>query len=130
MDWSKIKYFEPHEFKCRYSHRSDMNQEFMEALDELRERYGKPLHPTSGFRDRRKHPIEARKKSPGAHSLGLAVDFRIERGEAYRLLEIVMEMGVFTGIGINQKGGGRFIHLDMATSKQLKGAPRPTIWSY
>ena len=33
----------------------------------------------------------------------------------------------FTGIGIQQKGSGRFIHLDMAPAEQL---PRPMIWSY
>ena len=34
----------------------------------------------------------------------------------------------FTGIGINQKGNGRFIHLDI--SKDSQGRPRPHVWSY
>ena len=34
----------------------------------------------------------------------------------------------FTGVGINQKGSSRFIHLDQLHEKD--GYPRPTIWSY
>jgi hypothetical protein len=30
---------------------------------------------------------------------------------------------------VNQKGGGRFIHLDIATEDDIN-APRPNIWSY
>ena len=34
----------------------------------------------------------------------------------------------FTGIGVNQKGGARFLHLDTIESSPAR--PRPTIWSY
>jgi len=34
----------------------------------------------------------------------------------------------FTGIGINQKGTGRFLHLDLLPNLLLH--PRPTVWSY
>jgi hypothetical protein len=34
----------------------------------------------------------------------------------------------FTGIGVQQKGGGRFIHLDNLPNGP--GQPRPTVWSY
>ena len=34
----------------------------------------------------------------------------------------------FTGIGVNQKGNGRFIHLDIAEVENY--SPRPHIWSY
>jgi len=130
MDWSKIKYFTADEFRCRYSHRVDMDQDFVEALDELRERFGKPIKINSGFRDRFKHPIEARKNSRGAHTTGKAADIGIRGKDAIRLLEIAMEMGVFTGFGISQKGNSRFIHLDSATRSDLGGTPRPALWSY
>jgi hypothetical protein len=35
-----------------------------------------------------------------------------------------MELG-FTGIGVQQKGTGRFIHVDLTV-----GQNRPTVWSY
>jgi hypothetical protein len=34
----------------------------------------------------------------------------------------------FTGIGIAQKGEGRYVHLDDLPS--VEGQPRPTLWSY
>ena len=43
----------------------------------------------------------------------------------------VLDKGIahgFTGIGVNQKGGGRFIHLDIAEIENY--SPRPHIWSY
>ena len=50
--------------------------------------------------------------------------------DAYNILNIAVELGYFTGIGINQKGDvkSRFIHLDMMEASDQFG--RPTIWSY
>jgi uncharacterized protein YcbK (DUF882 family) len=103
-----------------------MDAEFMEMLTELRVRYAKPLVVTSAYRHP-SHPIEARKSKPGAHTTGKAVDLAVQYGDAYTILGIAMMMG-FTGIGVQQKGSGRFIHLDTCTEKN--GFPRPTIWSY
>ena len=130
MDWSKIKYFTPDEFRCKYSHEVHMDESFVMAIDELRRRYGKPLRITSGFRHRTKHPIEARKRTVGAHTTGKACDIGVSRGDAHHLLHLACEMGCFTGIGIQQKGGGRFLHHGIATTRDLKGTWRPNIWSY
>jgi hypothetical protein len=46
--------------------------------------------------------------------------------DAIRLLVLAAEFG-FTGIGVQQKGEGRFIHLDDVPGTLL---PRPAIWSY
>jgi uncharacterized protein YcbK (DUF882 family) len=104
-----------------------MSPEFMDALDELREAYGKPLRVTSGYRCP-EHPIEARKASAGAHSTGKAIDLAVDRGEAYEVLKLALAMDVFTGIGVQQKGSGRFIHLDACEEPEM--SPRPTVWSY
>jgi uncharacterized protein YcbK (DUF882 family) len=87
---------------------------------------------TSGYRDPIEHPIEANKTRPGAHSHGVAVDFKVAYADAHDLLTCAVELNVFSGIGIAQKGdpAKRFIHLDMATSELLDGGLRPTIWSY
>jgi len=125
--WNKYPNFSKEEFDCKHTGKNGMRHEFMVKLQELRTRYGKPMVVSSGFRDY-EHPIEARKpKRNGAHPTGQAVDIAVDRGNAYQLLKLALELG-FTGIGIQQKGGGRFIHLDTIEDNALQ--PRPTIWSY
>jgi zinc D-Ala-D-Ala carboxypeptidase len=68
--------------------------------------------------------VEAKKASPGAHASGLACDIGVQGEEAHRLLALALEAG-FTGIGVQQKGSGRFLHLDT-----LEGRFTPTVWSY
>jgi len=120
------KYFSEDELKCSHTGFCNMQQSFLDQLNILRETFGKPLTITSGFRDVT-HPIEARKKTPGAHTTGQAVDIAVSREDAYKLLLIALNSG-YTGIGINQKGNGRFIHLDTLVTTNSR--PRPTIWSY
>jgi hypothetical protein len=67
------------------------------------------------------------KEKPGAHASGRAVDVGVSRSDAYALLRLAIRMG-FSGIGVQQKGNGRFLHIDDLEAKD--GWPRPTIWSY
>ena len=104
-----------------------MNAEFMQALQELRIAFGKPMTITSGYRCP-SHPIEASKIErggrPGSHASGCAADIAVSRGDAVQLLRYALQDGRFTGFGVQQKSGGRFIHLDTLTTN------RPMIWSY
>lgn len=102
-----------------------MQPEFMDRLQALRKAYGKPLIVSSGYRSPL-HPIEAAKPLPGAHSTGHAVDLAVRGEDAYKILVLAPQFG-FTGIGVQQKGSGRFIHLDDIVDPRF---PRPTIWSY
>tara|TARA_R100001086_G_scaffold91050_1_gene45039 strand:+ start:688 stop:1062 length:375 start_codon:yes stop_codon:yes gene_type:complete len=120
------KYFKESEFVCSHTGEVAMQQSFLDSLNVLRETFGKPITITSGYRHPT-HPIEAKKKTPGAHTTGQAVDIGVSRGDAYKLLLIALNAG-YTGIGIAQKGNGRFIHLDTLTGSRER--PRPTIWSY
>ena len=120
------KYFNRGEFECSHTHTCEMDQEFIDQLNILREEFGKPLTINSGYRSP-EHPIEYVKQTPGAHASGKACDISIARGDALKLIEIALKLG-FTGFGINQKGSSRFIHLD--TLESTKDRPRPTIWSY
>ena len=129
MDWSAYPNFSKKEFACKHTGACEMTPIFMRALQVLRTSYGTPFIITSGYRHAT-HPIEARKDKPGAHAHGVAADIALAGSDAYGLLNIVFGMGCWTGIGVQQKGKGRFIHLDMATSDMLGGAPRPHIWSY
>ena len=126
MDWNTSTYFSMYEFKCSHTGKCEMNPDFIDKLNDLRLAFGKPMRITSGFRDVT-HPIEAKKKTSGAHTTGQAADIAVSREDAFDLLSLALTRG-FTGIGIQQKGSGRFIHLD--TLKNSPERPRPTIWSY
>lgn len=123
--WADYPNFNKCEFDCKHTGANEMQHEFMIKLQQLRNMYGKPMLITSGFRSKF-HPIEARKNSPGTHTTGLACDIGVSRSDAYEVLRLAMQLG-FTGIGVSQKGGTRFIHLDVAQAPQF---PRPNIWSY
>jgi len=95
----------------------------MLRLQTLRSVYGKPMRVTSGYRCP-EHPVEMKKTQPGAHTSGCAVDISVDRADAHQLLKLAFAAG-FTGIGVQQKGSGRFIHLDT-----LDSPFRPAVWSY
>lgn len=123
IDWSKYPNFSEDEFKCSHCGEVYMNPEFLDKLQELRTLYGKPLFILSGYRCP-EHPIEAKKKRPGTHTKGIAVDIAISGRNAYKLLKLAFKLG-FTGVGVRQKGDNRFIHLDIS-----QDFPRPNVWSY
>ena len=127
-DWSKYSpYFTKEEFACKHTGENEMQVEFMDRLLAVRLEYDKGMRVTSGYRDP-SHPIEAKKTRPGSHPQGRAGDFAVDSGNAYRLLAIALKHG-FTGIGFQQKGSGRFLHLD-DIPENTEGFLRPTIWSY
>lgn len=123
MNWSDYPNFSAKEFACSHCGENEMKPDFMAKLQKLRTAYGKPMKITSGYRCA-KHPIEAAKSAPGAHAIGCAADIGIQGAEAHKLLSLALQEG-FTGIGVQQKGTGRFLHLDT-----LQGSTRPTVWSY
>jgi uncharacterized protein YcbK (DUF882 family) len=92
---------------------------FMDRVQILRGQYGNPLGVSSAYRCP-KHPIEARKETGGQHTIA-AIDLSVSRSNAHEVLRLAFAMG-FTGIGVNQKGGHRFIHLDDRVE--------PNVWSY
>lgn len=120
------KYFKEEELACQHCGEQGIDPVFMQKVDKLRDKMGFPFPITSAYRCAQ-HPIEARKASPGAHASGRAVDIGVSHGNAHKLLQGALEAG-FTGIGVNQKGGSRFIHLDDLADSE--GRPRPHVWSY
>jgi uncharacterized protein YcbK (DUF882 family) len=127
INWSDYEpYFRESEFRCKHSGKCEMDKEFMDKLLALRLAFAEPMTITSGYRDKT-HPIEAKKATTGAHTTGKACDIAVQGKDAYRLLKLALAQG-FTGIGIQQKGSGRFIHLD--TCADSPSMPRPAVWSY
>lgn len=100
-----------------------MDHEFITKLDKLRGAYGAPLKVSSGYRCPAHNRVVSSTGADGPHTTGLAVDFAVDRANAHKLLTVAVQLG-FRGIGVQQKGPGRFIHLDDIQEG------RPTIWSY
>ena len=122
-----MKYFTKEELTCSHCGASDIDAPFMEKVEALREELGFPFPVNSAYRCRN-HAIEARKKVPGAHTTGNAIDIGVSGEQALRLVEAAIKSGEFGGIGINQKGKNRFIHLDDIENTPER--PRPWLWSY
>lgn len=120
--WDLYPNFTKHEFDCKHSGKNEMDHEFMQLLQELRETLNFPLVVTSGYRDKT-HPIEARKThSNGEHTQGRCCDVRcINSATRYKIIEAALSLG-FTRIGIAKN----FLHLGIGG----KGLPDYVIWDY
>lgn len=113
--WPNFSY---KELACQHTGTINLSEDFLIALQELRDAYGKPMKITSGYRSP-SHPIEAKKSSPGYHSKSTgAIDVAVSGEDAVQLLTVALNLG-WTGIGINVPS---FIHLDRRS--------KPTIWKY
>jgi len=113
-----VKYFTVDEFNCQHTGENQMDPEFMEKIDKLRDYCGFPFVITSGYRSP-DHPLEAVKEIPGTHAQGIAADIKITNSaHRYSIIKGALEHG-FTGLGV----AGDFIHLDTRGSV-------PVIWTY
>lgn len=121
---SNWRYFKLAEFACKHCGENKMDPAFITRLDELRDRVGFPLVVTSGYRCPVHNQAVSSTGPAGPHTTGKAVDLAVDRGRAYDVLREAMEMR-FRGVGVQQKGAGRFLHLD-----DMPESGRPTIWSY
>lgn len=122
MNWDDYPNFPKADHDCKHTGRNEMHPDHMRRLQHLRSVFGKPMVVTSGYRDP-SHPEEAKKAAPGEHTTGRATDIAVQGADALRLVHLAVGLG-FTRIGVQQKGGGRFIHL--GDSPQFP----PGIWSY
>lgn len=123
-----LKHFKISEFACKCGCGQNLiDYTFVAEVDRLRQELGFPLVVTSGYRCPEHNNRVSGTGKTGPHTTGHAADFRVRGAEAYRVVKSAMHRG-FTGIGVQQKGDVRFIHLDNLTNKV--GSPRPTIWSY
>ena len=128
MNWNDYPNFSKEEFDCSHTLKNEMKKEFLDLLQEVRNKSSFPFVITSGYRHPT-HPIEARKSKPGEHTYGMACDIGVYGSKAHELIKIAVEVG-FPRIGVNQKGplDERFIHLGIANESD--GFPSPWIWSY
>jgi len=102
---------------------SDMNEDFMMKLQQLRDSCNFPLHVNSGFRCKKKN-IDCGGHENSAHLTGEGADLRCERNQARTVIQKAIEMGF--SVGIQQKGTSRFVHVD----SKLRSSGNPNLWSY
>lgn len=121
------KYFTREELECKCGCKGIPEWDFISKLDELRDSVGFPLPVTSAYRCPEWNNRVSRSGTTGPHTTGRAVDIAVNRGQAFYLIEQAIDSG-FTGIGLQQKGQGRFVHLDDLPNAE--GQPRPTVWTY
>lgn len=113
---------------CGVESWKNINFASLDKLQEMRTALGFAMPVSSGYRCPN-HKSEAKKTEPGAHGHGQGFDIRVSHEQALIILERAREFG-FTGVGVNQKGGGRFVHVDDMPNEPSKNRPRPHIWSY
>lgn len=119
-----MNYFSEDELRCQCG--CDVylfDEKILRILNGIRSDCGFPLPVSSGYRCL-KHPLEHHKDHVGAHSTGKAVDIAVDRDKAHKLLQVAFAHNV-PRVGVNQRGKGRFIHLDWCDDKLS-----PTVWSY
>jgi uncharacterized protein YcbK (DUF882 family) len=127
LDWKKYPNFSREEFTCRCGcQKNEMDPQFLELIQILRENVSTPLIINSGFRCNAHNNAVSKTGFYGPHTTGRACDIKTCYHNAYYLIMAATRLP-FTGIGIKQSGSvpNRFIHLDI-----LDGPNRPRIWSY
>lgn len=118
-------HFSRSELQCPCCDKNRVSAEFLEKLEALRDKVGKPLYVSSGYRCPLHNDRVSHTGLNGPHTTGEAVDILISFETAFLLAKHAFALG-FTGVGVNQRGllDKRFIHLDALTVN------RPRIWSY
>ena len=120
-------HFDAKELACRCGCGMLPQQDFMDKVEILRVRAGFSMPVTSAARCPTHNAEVSHTGRSGPHTTGRAIDIAVSGSRALELVRMALASG-FTGIGVNQKGDARFIHLDDLPNKD--GQPRPHIWSY
>ena len=102
---------------------SNMDEHFMVKLQELRDTCGFALPVNSGYRCAQKN-IDCGGHLTSGHLTGEAADLRCDRDRARIVIQKAIEMGF--SVGIQQKGEGRYVHVDT----KLRKSGKANLWSY
>ena len=126
QQWHWTPYFVPREFECKHCHALLVETDLMDRLVLIRAQYGKPMIVASGYRCPTYNNSVSFTGLDGPHTRG-AVDLSVRGTDAHRLLYVALSHGI-RGIGVQQKGAARFLHLDMLPDDARQ--PRPWVWTY
>ena len=117
-----MKYFSEQEFKncipsCSIE---DMDKEFLELLDELREQAGIPLILNCAYRSK-EWDLKKGRSGNSSHTKGKAVDIKCTNSNScYKIIKAALELNI-KRIGV----GKNYIHIDNDGS-----LPQEVIWNY
>lgn len=107
------KHFKSEELACPCCGRHDMQADFLVKLEHLREAYGKPFRPNSGFRCP-KHNAEIGGAALSYHMAGRAVDIPVATPrDAYRLVACAIALRLTVDVY------SRWIHVDNRDGEPL-----------
>ena len=122
----RTKNFSDEELRCKCCDENLMDEDFLEKLQEVRDKFGAVMHLSSGYRCPIWNEQVSKSGRTGPHTTGHAVDIKISGKNALRLINIALDCGM-QGLGVKQHGeyAARFVHLD-----DLTDGVRPHIWSY
>ena len=117
-----MKYFNYSEFDSPDVQGSGqlMDAKILMMLDQVRDKFDKPIHITSGFRTPQ-HNEEVGGKENSSHLKGLAVDIACNNSkDRFDLINCLLDVG-FSRIGV----ADTFIHADIDTDKA-----QGVMWTY
>ena len=115
------------EVSCKCGCGFTLQPDFLQRVQRLRDVVGFALPVSSGGRCPAHNAKVSSTGANGPHTTGRAIDLAVSRLQALLVIAAALKLG-FTGIGVQQKGDKRFVHLDDLPN--APGQPRPTIWSY
>ena len=118
----KVKYFNYSEFDSPdvQGRGQLMDKTLLEMRDEVRDKFDKPIHITSGFRTPA-HNEAVGGVETSSHLKGLAVDIACNKStDRFDLINCLLDVG-FSRIGV----GNTFIHADIDQDKT-----QGVIWTY
>jgi uncharacterized protein YcbK (DUF882 family) len=118
----KVKYFNYSEFDSPDVQGSGqlMDKILLEMLDEVRDKFDKPIHITSGFRTPA-HNEAVGGVETSSHLKGLAVDIACKNStDRFDLINCLLDVG-FSRIGVAKT----FIHADIDPNKSIG-----VMWTY
>ena len=122
-EWATIKHFKAVEFNSHDKLGTGMAMQFafVQKLDSLREKFGKPILVMSGMRTP-EHNAEVGGVNESAHIGGWASDITcMFSRDRYELLRLIFTEGLFRRVGV----GKSFIHVDCDPTK-----PQDVVWLY
>jgi len=119
------RHFKLSEFKCKCgkceTNIEDVSTYLVYQLQKLRDQFKLPIKIASGYRCR-EHNLSSGGAPRSQHVRGKAVDIstkHLSGQDKHRLLQLIMRMGTFTGVGV---GAGK-LHVDVRDGE-------PTMWFY
>ena len=124
------EHFTREELACKCGcDRMEIPGQFLQDLERFRQDAGFSFVISSGYRCPKHNAEVSSTGSNGPHTKA-AVDIRVFGKQALTLMALALDSGIWTGIGVNQKGqqGQRFIHVDQLGNEP--GQPRPWVWTY